>query len=238
MTNETNIRLDWATITANLDKEGYALLPKFMDQAQVKALTASALESAKKSQKQPLDKLGLGSGTLWRLVDILSPPLPAWQAELYEQLAPIANRWNEEAGLTLRYPKLFSEFLSGSRQTKLRQSTAALSRLGANDYQALHQSAEGAPVFPLQLVVLMSEPGRDFTGGEFVMTEQRPRMQSRPMVLPLKLGDAALITVSQRPFKGSKGYYRVNMKHAISRVRSGERLGLEMLFHAVPELQR
>jgi hypothetical protein len=110
----------------------------------------------------------------------------------------------------------------------LTQPQSHLNRLRVDDYLALHQRHDGEHVFPLQIVGLLTEPGSDFQGGEFVMTEQRPRMQSRPMVLPLKLGDAAIISTAQRPFKGTKGFYRVNLKHAISRVRGGERIGVEL----------
>jgi len=146
-------------------------------------------------------------------------------------LAPIANHWAELLGKDSYYPSTLDGFLRGNHEASQIESLATASCLQEGDYQALHQHAEGKHVFPLQLVVLLSDPGTDFTGGEFVMTEQRPRMQSRPMVLPLRQGDAALITVAHRPHKGSNGYYRVNLKHAISRVHSGERIGVELLFH-------
>ena len=121
---------------------------------------------------------------------------------------------------------------SGAIGRRARQGGQShLSRLGVEDYLPLHQRNAGGQVFPMQVVALLSEPGKDFDGGEFVMTEQRPRMQSRPMVLPLGLGDAAIIGTAERPFKGTRGHYRVNLKHAVSRVRSGERVGLELTFH-------
>ncbi|MGG6462091.1 2OG-Fe(II) oxygenase [Solilutibacter silvestris] len=147
-----------------------------------------------------------------------SSPLETWHAELHRRLPVIANRWNEILGRDERYSV-----------DRMREQCHP-SRLGEGDHIPLHQH-EGERVFPLQIVTLLSEPGHDFQGGEFVMTERRPRMQSRPMVLPLKLGDAAIIATAERPFKGSGGYYRVNLKHAISRVLGGERIGLELSFH-------
>jgi len=134
-------------------------------------------------------------------------------------------------GIDHRYPAELEDFLRHNQKAGQTRAQSHLSRLGLEDHVSLHQRNDGEQVFPMQIVAVLSEPGTDFRGGEFVMTEQRPRMQSRPMVLPLKLGDAAIITVAERPFKVTKGYYRVNLKHAIGRVRKGERIGLELSFH-------
>jgi hypothetical protein len=202
--------LDWHDIAAQLDREGYALLP--------------GLFGADDTLVQPLT-----------LPDIDPDPAPAWRDAFYRRLAPIANRWNQTMELSARYPATLDAFQKQYRKTDLfcTPSQVRVSHLYQGDYQPLHhiQATEDEPTFPLQLVVLLSEPDRDFSGGEFVMTEQRPRMQTRPMVLPLRKDDAAIIAVAQRPCKGSKGYYRVNLKHAISRLRSGERIGMEILFH-------
>jgi hypothetical protein len=195
--------LDWHDIAVQLDREGYALLP--------------GLFGADDTPAQPLN----------------DPP--AWRDAFYRRLAPIANRWNQTMELSARYPATLDEFQKQYRKTDLfcTRSQIRVSHLYQGEYQPLHhiQATEDEHTFPLQLVVLLSEPGRDFSGGEFVMTEQRPRMQTRPMVLPLRKGDAAIIAVAQRPCKGSKGHYRVNLKHAISRLHSGERIGMEILFH-------
>jgi uncharacterized protein len=130
-----------------------------------------------------------------------------------------------------RYPPTLAEFIERNRQAGQRRGQSHLSRLGVDDHVLLHQRNEGEQVFPLQLVALLSEPGADFEGGEFVTTEQRPRLQTRPTVLPLQWGDAALIATDERPVQGSRGPYRVKLRHAIGRVRRGERIGLELSFH-------
>jgi hypothetical protein len=197
-------RLDWQALEAELDVEGYVVLEDFLSEAEVRDLRAAP---------------GLPA------------ELDALREAFYSRLAPIANRWNRSLDVVYRFPDSLDAFLRQNRKTGQQQPQSSLTCLRYDDYQALHRRSDGELVFPLQLVGLLSEPGKEFTGGEFVMTEQRPRMQSRPMVLPLRQGDMAIITVAQRPFKGSKGFYRVNLKHAIGRVRSGERYGLELLFH-------
>ncbi|MDE2366393.1 MAG: 2OG-Fe(II) oxygenase, partial [Betaproteobacteria bacterium] len=173
----------------------------------------------------------LGHGELFYFGASPPAPLEAWRTVFYRHLAAIANHWNDILGISGRYPAELGEFLQHNRQAGQIQVQSHWSRLRVEDYVALHQRSDGEHVFPMQVIALLSEPSVDFQGGEFVMTEQRPRMQSRPMVLPLKLGDAAIIATAERPFKGTKGYYRVNLKHAISRVRRGERIGVELTFH-------
>lgn len=222
-------RLDWAAIAAQLDAEGYALLPGLFDPVAARELVrqATQLDAVRVS----LASGNLGSGELIHFDATLPVPLENLRAALYPHLAAIANRWNGILGVTGRYPAQLQDFLQRNREAGQTRTQSHLSRLGPEDHIALHQRNDGEVVFPLQLVALLSAPGLDFLGGEFVMTEQRPRMQSRPMVLPLALGDAALIATAERPFRGSKGFYRVNLKHAVSRVRQGERLGLELSFH-------
>lgn len=197
----TPASLNWPRIAADLDQEGYAMLPALLTPRQTAALRTHARE-------RPRD---------WQTADTLPAPFPACLRAFSAHLAPIADQWNarmERAPLAPATP-----------------GHVAFSRLVAGQYAPLCQHLHGAPPFPLQLVILLSSPGTDFTGGEFVMTEQRPRMQSRPMVLPLTAGDAALIAVARRPMQGARGDYQVNASHAISRVRSGERLGMECVFH-------
>jgi len=223
-------RLDWKGIAARLDIDGYAALPGLLSPKQAHALALQvATPDALRRVALASDKLGRGE--LFYFGRQLPTLLADWRVALYRHLTPIANYWNETLGISYRYPAELDEFLLRNRQAGQLRPISHLNLLGEADYLALHQRRDGEHAFPLQVVGLLAEPGRDFCGGEFVMTEQRPRMQSRPMVLPLKFGDMAIIGAAQRPFKGSKGYYRVNLKHAISRVRGGERIGLELSFH-------
>ena len=162
-------------------------------------------------------------------------PLPEIVAELrvalYSRLVPIANAWHELMGIDVRFPAEHGEFIRRCHQAGQRRPTPLLLQYGAGDYNALHQDLYGEHVFPLQVAFLLSEPGADFTGGEFVLTEQRPRMQTRAEVVPLRKGDAVIFAVHHRPQQGSKGFYRVNMRHGVSRIRSGHRHTLGVIFH-------
>ncbi|MGE8320535.1 MAG: 2OG-Fe(II) oxygenase [Comamonas sp.] len=208
-------RLDWAAINAELDAEGYALLPGLLGTEAARGLARQIVRD-EAAQRMPLAELGRGELLAWS--GHLPPPLQAWRAAFHPHLVAIANRWRQALGEDGR--------LAAAPGGGWPPSQA--SRLGVEGWMALRQGSEGGQGFPLQLVVLLSEPGVDFDGGEFVMTEQRPRMQSRPMVLPLRLGDAALIGAAARPVWGAHGCYRVQMRHAISRVRRGERIGVEL----------
>jgi len=159
----------------------------------------------------------------------------AWRPVLYGHLLALANRWREHMGMQPGLLGCFENFMRQGRQAGQTQPQPHLLRLPQAGHAPLRSYSEGAAVFPLQLVLLLSRPGQDFEGGEFVMTEQRPRMQSRPMVLPLGLGDAAIIATGPRPVRGAAGFYRVHLRHAISRVHRGEWLGLELLLHDVPQ---
>jgi uncharacterized protein len=150
---------------------------------------------------------------------------------LYPRLAPIANRWNERMGVALRYPAKHAAFLELCHKAGQLRPTPLLLQYGPGDYNCLHQDLYGALAFPLQASILLSEPGRDFTGGEFVLTEQRPRMQSRAEVVPLIQGEAVIFPVHHRPVQGTRGIYRVNMRHGVSRLRSGHRHTLGVIFH-------
>src|ERR1700675_1825424 len=223
-------RLNCTDIATQLDQEGYAVLRGLLNDSQVRELAAlrgvaSADDRVSPASEQP------GRGNLFYFLRPLPAPLEELRTAFYGCLAPIANRWRGALDIPHRYPDTLDAFLMQNRKAGQVCAQSNITHLLADGYQVLHQHSDGEQVFPLQLVSLLSEPEKDFTGGEFVMTEQRPRMQSRPMVLPLRRGDVAVIAVAERPFKGSKGYYRVNLKHAISRVRSGERVGLELMFH-------
>jgi hypothetical protein len=162
-------------------------------------------------------------------------PLPGLVSDvreaLYPMLAPIANRWNESMGIDVRYPDLHAEFIKRCHKAGQKRPTPLLLQYGEGDFNALHQDVYGEHVFPLQVAVLLSEPGKDFTGGEFVLVEQRPRMQSRAEVVPLGRGDGVAFAVQHRPVQGKRGSYRVNLRHGVSRLRSGRRHTLGLIFH-------
>ncbi|MDR3101606.1 MAG: 2OG-Fe(II) oxygenase [Paraburkholderia sp.] len=238
-------RFDPGVVGAQLDAEGYALLPGCFEAHEARALarlldevpdasgdaghalvSPASFASIAPAEPASGESLYFGTG--------LPPPLHAWREALYRWLVPAANRWHALAGIEQCFPAELDTFLDANRRAGQRRPQSHLSRLRAGDRLALHRHDEGEQVFPFQVIVLLSAPQRDFTGGEFVMTEQRPRMQSRPMVVPLALGDAAIIATAQRPVEGAHGHYRARLKHAISRVRSGERTGLELLFHDAP----
>ncbi|MDR0202578.1 MAG: 2OG-Fe(II) oxygenase [Delftia acidovorans] len=204
-------RLDWARIAAELDAEGHALLPQLLTADESRALAREAVAAP-----------GLPSS------------VQAWRPLLYGHLLALANRWREHLGMQPELPGCFEDFMRTGRQVGQTQPQPHLLRVPEAGHVPLRSYGEGAAVFPLQLVLLLSRPGQDFVGGEFVMTEQRPRMQSRPMVLPLGLGDAAIIATGPRPVCGAAGFYRVHLRHAISRVHRGEWLGLELLLHDAP----
>ena len=223
------LQTNWAEVEAQLNVEGHALLPGFMSDDHVAELTR--VLHANRTASSSLEDERIGRGSSLRLSGAVVPWIDVLRERLYGALVPIASRWAEALGTPVRYPGTLPEFLQLNVQAGQARVQSYLTRLGEGDYQALHQRVDGEHVFPIQVVGLLSDPQADFTGGEFVMTEQRPRMQSRPMVLPLRKGDLAVIASAHRPHRGTKGWYRVNLKHAISRVRSGERTGLELLLH-------
>jgi hypothetical protein len=178
-----------------------------------------------------MERHGFGRGEY----KYFSYPLPKIIADLrsltYPQLVPIANRWNRLLNIDVRYPHVHADFIDRCHQAGQTKPTPLLLQYGTNDYNCLHQDLYGKHVFPLQLAILLSDPGKDFTGGEFVMTEQRPRMQSRPIVVPLQRGDGVVFAVSHRPVQGTRGCYRVALRHGVSRICSGGRHTVGVIFH-------
>jgi hypothetical protein len=150
---------------------------------------------------------------------------------LYPRLVPIANQWHERMGMNARFPASHDEFIARCAAAGQTRPTPLLLRYGAGDYNCLHQDLYGEHVFPLQVAVLLSEPGSDFSGGEFVLTEQRPRMQTRASVVPLGKGDAVVFAVNSRPVRGTRGDYRVKLRHGVSKVSEGHRHTLGIIFH-------
>ncbi|CAG9193508.1 Prolyl 4-hydroxylase [Paraburkholderia tropica] len=229
-------QLDWAIIETQLNAEGYAVLAGCIETAQALSLGHELARAGEPVYRRrvALESLDLGRGELRYFGDALPAPLSAWRDALYRRLAPIANRWSAKLGAPHRFAPHWGAFLDANLAAGQTQPQSNVSHLSAEDWQALHQRDDGGEVFPFQAVAVLSEPQRDFTGGEFVMTERRPRMQSRPMVVPLRPGDLAIVATSLRPCEGAQGVYRVGLKHAISRVRGGERIGLELAFHHAP----
>lgn len=221
---------EWQTIGRDLDDRGFAILPGLIAPEACQALAALYDQPLFRSQVH-MARHGFGRGEY----KYFAYPLPDTVAELrrrlYPQLAPIANRWQERMGLETRFPAAHEDFLKRCHAAGQMRPTPLLLQYGPDDYNCLHQDLYGAHVFPLQVAILLSRPEEDFTGGEFVLTEQRPRMQSVPSVVPLQQGDAVILAVAQRPVEGTRGSYRVNMRHGVSRVRSGRRHTLGIIFH-------
>jgi hypothetical protein len=223
--------IDWPQAGNDLDAQGSAVVPGLLTQAECESLASLYASEQPFRSRVVMERHGFGRGEY----KYFAYPLPALIAGLreaiYPHLAPVANRWHEIMGIDVRFLPRHADFISRCHAAGQTKPTPLLLQYRADDYNCLHQDLYGEHVFPLQVVILLSEPGRDFTGGEFVMTEQRPRMQSRPMVLPLRQGDAAVIAVHHRPVQGTRGAYRVNLRHGVSRVLSGERHTAGIIFH-------
>lgn len=224
-------QLDWTAITAALDADGHAVLPGLLTAAECQGLAALYAEETPFRSRVLMSRHGFGRGEYQYLKYPLPPLVGALRAALYPHLAPLANAWATRLREPRRYPGDLESFLARCHAAGQSRPTPLLLRYGAGDYNCLHQDLYGDWVFPLQLTVLLSRPGRDFTGGEFVLTEQRPRRQSRAEVVPLALGDAVVFAVHHRPVAGTRGDYRVNLRHGVSRLRSGERYTLGIIFH-------
>jgi hypothetical protein len=222
---------DWPRIVAELDERGTATLPGLLDRESCRAIAASYVDDRKYRSRVVMAKHGFGRGEYRYFAYPLPFDLAALRAALYAGLAPLANRWHERMKLDSRFPATHAEFLARCHAAGQTRPTPLLLRYGAGDYNCLHRDLYGDHVFPLQMAVLLSAPGTDFTGGEFVVTEQRPRMQSRAEVVPLMQGDAVVFAVSERPVHGARGTYRVTHRHGVSRILRGERHTLGVILH-------
>ncbi len=222
---------DWAVLSRDLSEHGCAVLKCLLTPVECESVAALYPDEKHFRSHIHMARHGYGKGE-YRYFKYPLPPLVTTLREaLYHRLAPIANAWNERMGAPGRYPETHAEFLTLCHEAGQLRPTPLLLQYGPGDYNCLHQDLYGALAFPLQVAVLLSEPGRDFTGGEFVLTEQRPRMQSRAEVVPLRQGDAVAFAVHSRPVHGTKGNYRVNLRHGVSRLRSGARHTLGIIFH-------
>ncbi|MEO6744548.1 MAG: 2OG-Fe(II) oxygenase [Caldimonas sp.] len=223
--------IDWDAVGTDLDAQGAALIEKLLTPEECRELAALYPRDDRFRSTVTMARHGFGRGE-YRYFNYPLPPLIATlRAALYPRLVPVANRWHEAMGIETQFPARLGDFIARCHDAGQHRPTPLLLRYGEGDYNCLHQDLYGDHVFPLQVVVLLSKPGGDFTGGEFVMTEQRPRMQSRPLVLPLDLGDAAAIAVHHRPVQGTRGTYRVNLRHGVSCIRSGHRTTAGIIFH-------
>ena len=222
---------DWGAASALLDAQGSAVLERLVTRDECEALAALYDCDDNFRSRVVMQRHGFGRGEYKYLAYPLPAPIARLRAALYAKLAPLANAWNERMGVDALFPPEHASYLERCHDAGQAQPTPLLLRYMAGDYNCLHQDIYGDLVFPLQVIVLLSEPGRDFNGGELVMTEQRPRMQSRVHVVPLRQGDAAVIAVRQRPVRGARGTYRVSLRHGVSPVRRGTRHTAGIIFH-------
>ena len=222
---------DWTSIATHLDAHGWAMADKLLD-AEECAVIAGLYDDDRRFRSHVImARHGFGLGE-YKYFDYPLPDIVAdLRTAIYPRLVPIANRWNESMGIHVRYPDVHADFIGRCHKAGQTRPTPLLLQYATGDYNALHQDVYGEHVFPLQMTILLSESERQFTGGEFVLTEQRPRMQSRAEVVPLRRGDAVIFAVHHRPVQGTRGTYRVNLRHGVSRLRSGHRHTMGVIFH-------
>jgi len=223
--------IDWRGIETALDRHGFAVVPALLSPAQCRALAQQYDRDPLYRSRIVMSRHGFGRGEYKYFAYPLPHFIGALRASLYPHLVPIANRWNAAMGIEVRYPATHAAFIERCHAAGQLRPTPLILRYEQDDYNCLHQDVYGEHVFPIQVAILLSQPGRDFTGGEFVLTEQRPRMQSRAEVVGLEQGDAVIFAVSHRPVQGTRGFYRVNLRHGVSRLRSGLRHTLGVIFH-------
>ena len=222
---------DWAGVSTLLDSYGWAMFTNLLTVDECETIARFYVDDRHFRSHVVMARHGFGRGEY----KYFSYPLPdivaGLRTAMYARLPPIANRWNESMGIEVRYPDAHADFIKRCHQAGQTRPTPLLLQYAEGDYNALHQDLYGEQVFPLQLAILLSEPERDFAGGEFVLTEQRPHMQTRAEVVPLRQGDGVLFAVHNRPVQGTRGTYRVNLRHGVSRLRSGHRHTLGVIFH-------
>lgn len=222
---------DWPAAVAALDERGAAVLPRLLPPAACAAVARSYDDDRLFRRRIVMARHGFGRGEYKYFAAPLPSPLDRLRPALYARLAPLANRWNEALGIATRYPAEHDAFLARCHAAGQTRPTPLLLRYEAGDFNCLHQDLYGEHVFPLQVAILLSRPGEDFEGGAFVLTEQRPRMQSRVEVVPLERGDAVVFAVHHRPVRGARGFYRVHLRHGVSRLTRGRRFVLGIPLH-------
>ena len=223
--------IEWPDVEADLDAQGAAVIKGLLAPVDCYELSSLYQRDDLFRARVVMARHGFGRGE-YRYFDYPLPPLIGVLREsLYAHLAPVANRWYDAMGMTARFPDRHSDFIDRCHAAGQEKPTPLLLQYGAGDYNCLHQDLYGEHVFPLQVAVLLEEPGRDFRGGEFVLVEQRPRMQTRAQVVDLRQGDAVVFAVHHRPVRGTRGFYRVNMRHGVSEMRAGHRHTLGIIFH-------
>jgi hypothetical protein len=223
--------LDWEWVRKDLDEQGSAILSNVLSAKECRALASLYPDDGLFRSRIVMARHGFGRGEYKYFSYPLPDVIQGLRTALYRRLAPVANQWNLTMGMDVRYPDEHADFVQRCHDAGQRRPTPLLLQYGAGDYNCLHQDLYGEHVFPIQVAFLLSEPESDFTGGEFVLTEQRPRMQSRPEVVPLRQGDGVAFAVHHRPVQGTRGSYRVNLRHGVSRLRSGQRHTLGIIFH-------
>ena len=224
-------QVDWDAIRRDLDEFGVATTGQILSPEECRALRALYDGKGHFRSHIIMQRHGFGAGEYKYFADPLPDEIAELRSAFYEHLAPLGNVWNRRMGLDPRYPETLDAFLSECHADGQKKPTPLLLKYGPGDYNCLHQDVYGKHLFPIQLVILLSDPEKEFEGGEFVLTEQRPRMQSRAEVVPLRMGHGALFAVNDRPKAGTRGDYRVRMRHGVSRVRSGERYTAGIIFH-------
>jgi hypothetical protein len=222
---------EWSRVSAHLDAHGWALLPKLLTAAECAAIASLYADGSRFRSHVVMARHGFGRGEYKYFAYPLPDKIAELRTVLYPRLVPIANRWNESMGIAVRYPGAHADFITRCHNAGQTRPTPLLLQYGEGDFNALHQDVYGEHVFPLQAAILLSAPEKEFTGGEFVLTEQRPRMQSRAEVVPLGRGDGVVWAVRNRPVQGARGPYRVNLRHGVSRLRSGRRHTVGVIFH-------
>ena len=224
-------RAAWPELLAGLDERGYGVIPGLLSQRECRGVAALYEDATAFRSRVVMARHNFGRGEYKYLRYPLPPLVAALRDALYPALAPFANRWHERLRLEPRFPATLEAYLKRCHAAGQQRPTPLILKYEADDYNCLHQDLYGELVFPIQATMLLSKPGEDFTGGEFLLVEQRPRMQSKGEVVPLNQGDAVLFAVNYRPVAGTRGDYRVVMRHGVSRLRSGHRFTLGIIFH-------